>query len=128
MVGTLLAASLASPPALGGEHGGFILVPFGVSVYLHGKPARGVVYSATQAAGIGVLSWGAIEGNAALDETTGTADEAALQRAQLIAGIGLAAFATSYVASVVDGSRLHEAETTAAGVRRFDRWLAEARR
>lgn len=130
MLGSLLVACLASRPALGAEHGGFILLPFGVSVYLHGKPVRGAVYTATQAAGIGVLSWGTVEANAAIDGATGTVDDDAMARAQLIAGLGIGTFAISYVASIVDGSRLHETESAAAvaEVREFDRRLAEARR
>ena len=95
----LLSAALASPP-------GWTIAPFGIGVYVHGKPARGVTYSATQAAGIAALTWASIEAADAAE--VGDTESFTRWQAASIAGITVAA--GSYLVSVLDGSRLHDLE------------------
>jgi hypothetical protein len=117
----LLPAALAAPP-------GWSLAPFGVGVYLHKKPVRGVVYSATQAAGIAGLVWSTAEAyDAAYAE-----DDDTFTKYQTLS-IGAATLAVgSYLVSVMDSSRLHELEqqnaSARASVLAWDASLADARR
>jgi hypothetical protein len=109
---SLLSAALAAPP-------GWTLAPFGVGVYVHGKPVRGAVYTATQAAGIATLTVATIKGYAAAEAEDDS--EFASWQALSIAGVSLAA--TSYLASVLDGSRLHDLELEGANAKdRVQAW------
>lgn len=113
----LVSSALAAPP-------GWTLLPFGVGVYLHGKPARGAVYSATQAAGLGVLAFSSVK----VAEAEEAEDEDAFYLWQNVSIASVTIAAASYAASVIDGSRLHEletAETARASVTSWD--LARAR-
>lgn len=95
----LVSAALASPP-------GWTVAPFGVGVYVHGKPGRGVTYTATQAAGIAALTWGSI----ASAEATRAEDTEGFARWQAVSIAGITLAAGSYLVSVLDGSRLHDLE------------------
>jgi len=97
---SLLSAALAAPP-------GWTLAPFGIGVYVHGKPVRGALYSATQAAGVATLTVASVQAYAAAEAENDS--EFASWQALSIAGVSVAA--TSYLASVLDGSRLHELES-----------------
>lgn len=97
---SLLASALAAPP----PSPLLSLVPFGVGVYVYGKPGRGVAYSVTQAAGLGVLTYATIR-----TEQAAEAEDAAAY--ELWENVGIAAAAAtvaSYGASVIDASRLYE--------------------
>ncbi|MDP2313211.1 MAG: hypothetical protein Q8P41_09925 [Pseudomonadota bacterium] len=95
----LLSTAQAAPP-------GWTLVPFGVGVYVHGKPVRGVVYSATQAVGVATLTYASIQADsAALAE-----DEGAFKTWQAVSMAGVTVAAASFLVSVLDGSRLHDLE------------------
>ncbi|MDO9280727.1 MAG: hypothetical protein Q7U06_02395 [Pseudomonadota bacterium] len=109
----LASAALAAPP-------GWTIAPFGIGVYVHGKPVRGVVYSATQAAGIATL---AVASAKAYDAAVAE-DEATFNQWQVLSVAGVTLAAGSYLASVFDGSRLHElekeGETARARVQAWD--------
>jgi hypothetical protein len=107
----LTQAAVAAP-------GGWAVVPFGVGVYLHGKPARGAVYTATQAAGIGVLTWGTVNGFTAAENE----DETEFAKWQGVTVAGATVTALSYLVSVVDASRLHEIEMGNEEKERVMRW------
>ena len=115
----LISSALAAPP-------GLTLVPFGVGVYAHGKPGRGVVYSATQGAGIATLAVATTNAYAAALEE----DEATFTQWQAISIAGVSVAAASYIASVFDGSRLHELEVASeqsrARVAGWDQAVARA--
>ena len=106
LVLALVSSAFAAPP-------GWTVVPFGVGVYVHGKPVRGAVYSVTQAAGIALGSVATVNAYAAADAE----DDDAFAQWQTagIAGITLAS--ASYLASVIDGSRLHELEPESQAAR-----------
>lgn len=95
----LLSTASASPP-------GWSLAPLGIGVYVHGKPVRGAAYSLTQAAGITTLSLATVNAYAAAEAE----DDAGFARWQGISIAGVSVTALSYLASVLDGSRLHELE------------------
>lgn len=102
----LASAASASPP-------GWTLAPFGIGVYVHGKPVRGVGYSATQAAGIATLAVASVNAyDAVLAE-----DDAAVTQWQVLSIASVTLAAGSYLASVLDGSRLHELEGETARAR-----------
>lgn len=115
----LLSSALAAPP-------GLALAPFGVGVYAHGKPVRGAVYSLTQAAGIATLSLATVNAYAAAEAE----NEPEFVKWQSASIAGVSVLAVSYLASVLDGSRLHELEEEGQEARRrvvgWDRSLALA--
>lgn len=110
----LVSAALAAPP-------GWTIAPFGVGVYVHGKPVRGVGYSVTQAAGIATLA----VASANAYEAAVADDEGRFNQWQAVSIAGVTLAAGSYLVSVLDGSRLHEleqeGETARARVRAWDR-------
>lgn len=116
----LLSAALAAPP-------GWTLAPFGVGVYVHGKPGRGVAYSLTQAAGIATLSVATVEAYAA----AAAEDDATFEQWQGVSMAGVSVAAVSYLVSVLDGSRLHDLEIQSGEARarviEWDRAMAGAR-
>lgn len=113
----LVSSAIAAPP-------GWTLLPFGVGVYLHGKPVRGAVYSATQAAGLGVLAYSTAKGYEAAEAE----DDATFYLWQNVSIAAVTVAAASYAASVIDGSRLHELETAATARATVMSWdLSRAR-
>src|SRR5688500_8716788 len=102
----LLSAALAAPP-------GWTLAPFGVGIYVHGKPVRGATYTATQAVGIAALTWATVEGHAAAEAE----DDAAFASWQALSIAGVSLAAGSYLVSVLDGSRLHDLELEGVNAR-----------
>lgn len=86
------------------------LAPFGVGVYLHGRPGRGVAYSATQAAGVGAVIAGEVMRAKAVDAE----DDAGVKTADAIVTTGVVLGLASYVTALVDGGRLHELEVDRA--------------
>jgi hypothetical protein len=102
-----LQSALAAPP-------GLTLAPFGVGVYAHGKPLRGVVYSVTQAGGIATV---AAATSLAYDAAE-VEDDASFATWQAVGIAGVSVAAVSYLASVLDGARLHELEKEGAEARR----------
>jgi hypothetical protein len=111
MLSLLVSQALAAPP-------GFAIVPFGVGVYLHDRPVRGGVYTATQAAGLGVLTWATVAGYQAAQAE----DDEAFYRWQSVGAVGVSAFAASYLVSILDAGRLHEIETGDTEKRRVMLW------
>ena len=88
------------------------VAPFGVGVYLHKRPLRGVLYTATQAGGI--ATWCGATWPARYAVTDG--DEAAYARWQgVLVGAATVTIA-SYILAVIDGGRLHELEVEASKV------------
>lgn len=100
MLPLLLVQAASAAPA------GWAVVPLGVGVYLHGKPVRGAFYTVTQGVGIGVLTWGTINGMDAAEAE----DDAEFAKWQGVTVAGATATALSYLVSVIDASRLHELE------------------
>ncbi|MFZ5482268.1 MAG: hypothetical protein ACOZNI_36240 [Myxococcota bacterium] len=116
-----VASAAAAPP-------GWNLVPFGVGVYLHERPARGVAYSVTQAAGVAATAWG----TAMVAEASEAGDDGALDQWSVVSSIGVGTAAASYFVSIFDAGRLHdlereEAEKTARAVRAWDAAVLAAR-
>ncbi|MES2643907.1 MAG: hypothetical protein V4850_30745 [Myxococcota bacterium] len=109
----LASAALAAPP-------GWTIAPFGIGVYVHGKPVRGVGYSVTQAAGIATLA----VASANAYEAAVAEDEPRFNQWQAVSIAGVTLAAGSYLVSVLDGSRLHElekeGETARARVQAWD--------
>ncbi|MDP2309682.1 MAG: hypothetical protein Q8P18_26920 [Pseudomonadota bacterium] len=102
----MLALLVSCLPLAHAEPPGWAAVPFGVGVYVHHRPVRGLVYSATQAAGISTAAWATVVGyDAAYAE-----DDAAFAQAQAVSIAGVSLAAVSYLASLLDASRLHELE------------------
>lgn len=95
----LLPTTLAAPPVLN-------VLPFGVGVYAHKKPLRGVIYTVTQAGGAGLWYGATWPARYAAD----IGDDATVQRWQGVL-IGAATLTIgSYIVSIIDGSRLHDLE------------------
>ena len=114
----LLSSAIAAPPA-------WNLCPFGVGVYLHDRPARGVLYTATQVLGwtaLGVASWQGSQYNE-------VDDPADYYRWETVGAIGASVGFGSWIVSAVDGGRLHELEVegNAARLRAWDQQLIAAR-
>jgi hypothetical protein len=95
----LVPCALAAPPALN-------LIPFGVGVYLHDRPVRGVVYSVTQAAGVAGLTAATVLTKQAGDEN----DVERVGQLGTVTAASVSVLAASYIVSVFDGGRLHELE------------------
>ena len=129
MLTCLLSFALAAEPPDPGA-GALAVVPFGVAHFAWQRPVRGVAYAVTQAAGVGVGAYGAVQADAAMDAS----DEAALEQWQLVTGVSIGAAALSYAIQVVDGSRLAETRAMQAADSRarresvlaFDAALARA--
>jgi hypothetical protein len=99
MLFALLSLAAAKPPV-------WSLVPFGVGVYVHGKPVRGAVYTATQAAGFATLTVATIKAYEAAE----VEDEDTFAQWQTISIAGVTVAVSSYLIGALDGSRLHEIE------------------
>lgn len=114
----LVSLSLAAPPALN-------LLPFGVGVYAHDRPVRGVIYTVTQIVGFSVLTYGSIR----TDQAMGDGDETEYYRWEGVSALGATAGFGSWIVSAVDGGRLHELEAAekAARLREWDAQLLVAR-
>lgn len=89
--------------------GGWTVVPFGVGVYVHHRPGRGVAYSVSQAVGAGVATWATIDADAAIEAE----DDARFERDGWITGAGVGVFALSYAISLIDGAHLHDVQCAA---------------
>jgi hypothetical protein len=110
----MLSLLLLLLPAAHAAPAGWVVVPFGVGVYVHHRPVRGVAYTVTQAAGIATAAWATKVGyDAAVAEDDVTFGHA---QAYSLAGVTLAA--ASYLVSVLDASRLHELEGADESARR----------
>jgi hypothetical protein len=121
LLSAVVSVALAAPPVLN-------LAPFGIGVYAHGRPLRGVVYSLTQAGGITAATLGTIYAN----EGAANADQPAIDKWSAVSAVGVATALTSYAVSLFDGSRLHDleqkdAEETARAVRAWDAAVVAAR-
>lgn len=112
-----VSSALAAPPALN-------LLPFGVGVYVHGAPVRGVAYTVTQAAGFTTLALASRAGVAAIEAE----EDEDLLRWQVTSGAAAGVALGSWFVSMVDAGKLHEKEAQAmpARVRAWDRALAAA--
>jgi hypothetical protein len=121
----LVALLAAIAPAAAGD-GWTVAVPFGVGLYVHGKPVRGVVYSATQAGGLAALVVGSTLGRQASSD--GDTEQAELM--QVVSAGGAAVAAASWLVSGIDGSRVHELEgrEKAEALRAWERQLAARHR
>lgn len=107
----LLPGATAAPPVLN-------LVPFGVGVYLHDRPGRGVMYSTTQAAGAAGLAISAV-----MARQAGEADDVErVEQLGVVTSLSVTMLVASYFVSVLDGGRLHELEVknATASVRSWD--------
>ena len=89
------------------------LAPFGVGVYVHDRPARGVLYTVTQAVGFTALAWGSVRADAALD----AGNDQDYYRWEGVSALGATVGFGSWIVSAVDTGRLHELEATAATAR-----------
>jgi len=126
---TLLSLALAQE-APTPDDGALAVVPFGVAHYAWKRPVRGVVYSVTQATGIGVGIYSTVVADAAL----ANGDSSTAEQWQAVTGAAIGVAALSYAVQVLDGSRLAQlraAEATDAHARReaveaFDAGLALA--
>ena len=101
----LLSTALADAGALA-------VTPFGIALFAWGHPVRGTTYATTQVAGIG----GAVVGSMMAEDAAAAGSDDGVTTGQLVAGVGVAVATASYLASLVDGSRV--AELRAAGVAR----------
>ena len=112
------ASALAAPPALN-------LIPFGVGVYAHDRPLRGVMYSVTQVLGYSALAYGSVLADHAVD----VGDDAGYYRYETVSALGATMGFGSWIVSAIDGGRLHELEgaAKAARLRAWDGQLATAR-
>ncbi len=112
-----VSMAFAAPPALN-------LLPFGVGVYVHDRPVRGVLYSVTQAIGYSALIYGSTRADQAAD----TGDDAGYYRWETVSALGATAGFGSWIVSAMDGGRLHELEGAdkAARLRIWDAQLASA--
>ena len=93
----LIPTSLAAAPLLN-------LLPPGVGVYAHGRPVRGLLYTATQAAG--ATTWTIATLNTWQAETDGR--EADVKRGQAICVGAATVTLGSYIVRMIDGAPLHE--------------------
>ncbi len=123
---TLLSLALAQE-APTPDDGALAVVPFGVAHYAWNRPVRGVVYSVTQAAGIGVGIYSTVVADAAL----ANGDSSTAEQWQAVTGAAIGVAALSYAVQVLDGSRLAQLRATDAHARReaveaFDAGLALA--
>lgn len=114
----LAAPALAASPVWG-------LLPFGIGAYAHDKPARGVVYTATQAIGLGTLIASQVAADRALDE----GDDDTFATAQAAGAVGATLGVGSYFVGIVDTAKLHEIEVekARAAVMAWDRAREVAR-
>lgn len=102
----LMTIAVAAPPA-------WSLSPFGVGVYLHDRPVRGVLYSATQAIGWSALGYGAWQAG----QNGGDEPQAGFYQWQAVSAIGASVGFGSWLVSMIDAGRLHELEGAAAAGR-----------
>ncbi len=122
----MLTLALLTSTALADE-GALAVTPFGIALFAWGHPGRGTIYASTQVAGIG----GAVAGGIMATDAADAEDEEAYAAAQLVSGASVALATTSYLVSLIDGSRV--AQLRAEGVTRrdavmqFDAGLAQAR-
>lgn len=112
----MVSSALASSPVVD-------LLPFGVGLYVHDRPVRGVAYTLTQVAGATVLGVATDRGLAAMEAE----DSQELTRWQLVGSGGAALAFGSWFGSLVDTSRIRqlEAEEAAASARAWNhqRWV-----
>jgi len=109
----VLTLALLTSTALADE-GALAVTPFGIALFAWDRPARGAIYASTQLAGIG----GAVAGGIMATDAADAADEEAYATAQLVSGGSVALATTSYLVSLIDGSRV--AQLRAEGVARRD--------
>lgn len=114
----LVGLSFAAAPA-------WSLLPFGVGVYAHHRPVRGLVYSLTQVAGFSALAYGSVQADRARDAE----DEPTYYRWETVSALGATAGLGSWIGAAVDAGRLHdlEARAQADALRRWDQQLLLAR-
>jgi hypothetical protein len=114
----LLTQALAAHPA-------WTLCPFGVGVYLHDRPVRGIVYSVTQVAGWSLMAWGGGMAN----QYDAEEQPAEHYRWEAVGAAGVVMGAGSWFVSGIDGGRLHELEMKerATRLRAWDQQLLAAR-
>lgn len=96
----LVSTALAAPPVLN-------VLPFGVGVYAHKKPVRGVVYTVTQVGGL--AAWYGATWPARYASAEG--DTAELTKWEVVLASAATMTIGSYIVSVIDGGRLHELHT-----------------
>ncbi len=107
----LLSLCLLDTPAAAADPGWFLVMPFGVPQFTHGKPGRGVVYAGLQGALIGGAVWSSMEMLEA--GLAGEVDRDLTFR--LISAGFVAAASGAWLASAIDGSRLHQLEQLEGG-------------
>lgn len=114
----LTTAAFAASPVLN-------LLPFGVGVYVHDRPVRGIVYSVTQAAGFAALAYGSVRA----DQALAAEDAEGSYRWDAVSAVGATAGFGSWIVSALDGGRLHELEgqAQAARLKQWDAQLASVR-
>lgn len=97
------------------EPGAAALLPFGIDLYMHEKPARGLIYTLTQVVGVAAMVTGTVQSDKlALEEN----DAGGTPWRALTAG-GVTLAGGSYVVSMVDASNLRQKESV-AWLRRWD--------
>lgn len=105
------------------DDGALAVTPFGIALFAWGHPVRGTVYAGTQLAGIG----GAVAGGLMAEDAAEAGDTDAFATAQLVVGASVAVATTSYLASLVDGSRVAELRAAGLARRASVTWYDEAR-
>ncbi|MBM4367098.1 MAG: hypothetical protein FJ102_12865 [Deltaproteobacteria bacterium] len=109
----MLTLALLTSTALADE-GALAVAPFGVALFAWGHPGRGTIYASTQLAGIG----GVVAGGIMATDAADAGDDEAYSTAQLVSGASVALATTSYLVSLIDGSRV--AQLRAEGIARRD--------
>lgn len=101
--GLLLVSTAMAEPAA------FALLPFGTDLYIQKKPVRAIVYSLTQAVGLGTAILGTIEAN----QRIVAEDDAGAESWKIVTASGVTLTGGSYLLSVVDASNLHAKDSVA---------------
>ncbi len=121
----MLTLALLTCTALADE-GALAVTPFGIALFAWDRPVRGTIYASTQVAGIG----GAVAGGIMATDAADAEDEEAYATAQLVSGASVALATTSYLVSLIDGSRVAqlraEGMTRRDAVMQFDAGVARA--
>lgn len=99
------------------------ILPFGVGVYMHGHPVRGIAYSTTQAAGLTTVFVAAAGINDAIEAN----DATTIDQLRIVTGAAVGVTTVSYFLSMLDSARLYELQQSEAAVLRVRAWEQASR-
>jgi len=102
---SLILSLLLAAPAQAGPVWTLVM-PLGVPQFTHQKPLRGLAYGGAQAALGGVAVWSSLE----MREAALTEDFERELPLRMVSAIAIGGFAATWLASSIDGSRLHDQE------------------